>query len=54
MMRVEFPEEWTELILSSYQRFSIESELKMKAQKNCEKEFAIDFTIMNKINNFRK
>jgi hypothetical protein len=37
MMLKEFPDEWTELILNSYSRFSIESNIKLKAQKNCQK-----------------
>jgi hypothetical protein len=34
-MRNEFPEEWTELMVNAYQRFSIESQLKIAALKHC-------------------
>jgi len=30
-MLKEFPDEWTELMINSYSRFSIESNIKLKA-----------------------
>ena len=38
-MRIEFPENWEKLFINAYQRFSIESKLKIVAIKHCEKEF---------------